>query len=253
MHSPCFGRSPAQIITGAILLFSLLPVPAFAAKSATIRLPDDFSAASTRLSFTGFGGKNRGHYSGAEFSGEYTRIESRLGIFDPLYVKHKGKSGFTIDDASGAPALTAECRAVEKTATYKIVTLDLKKLAYSCEFSGQDAIGPMRFVIGEPRREGFKAKFLARDLRTGEASILGHDFLINSVHEYTGSKITSQAPLGYLLESDGVVVGALDLLDWDPVVHLKDSTSESQRKATIIVALSLAVLRDPANSALEDF
>lgn len=253
MHPLRFRHGPAWVRAGTLLLLCLFPVLALALKSATIRLPNDFASASTRIEFTGFGGKNRGHYKGAEFRGEYTRIETRLGVFDPLYVKHKGKSGFTIENANGGPALIAECRAVEKVATYKIVTFDLKKLAYSCEFNGPDANSPMRFVIGEPKREGFKEKFLARDLRTGEASILGHDFLISSVHEYTGTKFTSQAPLGYLLESDGVVMGALDLLDWNPIVYLGDGLSESQRNATIIVALSLAVLRDPANSTLEDF
>lgn len=243
-------RAPAGATIALIMI--LVPVVTFGAKGATIRLPSEFAAGSTRVAFSGFGGFNRGSYTGAEFSGEFTRIESRLGVFDPIFVANKGKSGFTIENLDGVATLTADCRAIERTTTFKFVSLDLKKLAYSCNFSGEDAGGEMRFVIGEPKREGLRAKLLARDLRTGEASVFGHDFIINSVHEYEGTKLTSQAPLGYLLESNGVVFGAVDLLDWNPIVHLRDDMPETQRKATMIVALSLAVLRDPANSSLEE-
>jgi len=239
---------------GVLVVLALFVIPGLSvgAKSASIRLPDGFSDAATRIEFSGFGGFNRGRYSGSEFHGEFTRIESRIGVFDPLYVANRGRSGFTIEGDDGTVGVAADCRAIERTATVKFVTLDLKKLVYSCEFQGGDALGEMRFVIGEPKREGFRDRLLAQDRRTGEASILGSDFIVNSVHEYEGSRLGSQAPLGYLLESEGLVVGAVDMLDWNPIVYILEGLSESQRKATMIVALSLAVLRDPANSSLGD-
>jgi len=252
MWSLSVSQRPARTAAVAALALILIPALVVAAKSATIRLPDGFEAASTRVAFAGFGGYNRGHYSGAEFRGEFTRTESRLGIFDPLYVANKGRSGFTIENPDNATEITADCRVIERSVTIKLVTLDLKKLAYSCEFDGPAAAGEMRFVIGEPKRQGLKERLLARDRRTGEASIFGYDFIVSSVHEYEGSGLASQAPLGYLLESAGTIVGAVDLLDWNPIVHVRDDVSDAQRKATMIVALSLAVLRDPANSALED-
>ena len=252
MRSLFSSRSSSCVGAAAALALVLIPVSSFGAKGAAIRLPDGFAVASTRVAFSGFGGFNRGNFTGAEFRGEFTRIESRLGVFDPLYVANKGRSAFTIENIDGVSEITAECRAIERTATLKFVTLDLKKLAYSCEFGGAAAAGEMRFVVGEPKREGFREKLLARDRRTGEASMFGHEFVLNSVHEYEGSKLSSQMPLGYLLESDGVVVGAVDMLDWNPIVYVRDDLSDSQRRATMIVALSLAVLRDPANSAFED-
>ena len=252
MRSVSFNISRARC--GAVAALALVVVPGFSfgAKGAEIRLPDGFATVSTRVAFTGFDGFNHGHYSGAEFRGEFARIESRLGVFDPLYVANRGRSGFTVENANGVNEITAECRAIKRTAAIKSVTLDLKKFVYSCEFGGPAAAGEMSFVIGEPKREDFKEKLLARDRRAGEASILGHDFVVNSVHDYEGSKLSSQAPLGYLLESKGLIVGAVDMLDWNPIVHVREDLSNSQRKATMIVALSLAVLRDPANSALED-
>jgi hypothetical protein len=245
--------SPLRTLTAAALCLAFCPHSALGAKGATIRLPDDFAVAdSTSIEFSGFSGYSRGDYRGGEFRGEFTRIETRLGVFDPLYVANRGKSSFTIEDPSGSAALVANCRAGQKTATVRVVTIDLKKLTYSCDFSGPDASRETRFVLGEPKREGFKEKLLARERRRGEAFVLGHEFLIESVHEYQGSKLDSQSPLGYLLESDGVVVAAIDLLDWNPIVHLRGGLSDSVRRAAVTVALALAVLRDPANSALED-
>lgn len=252
MQSSRFPSPLARALAAGALFFVSFPNASLGAKGATIRLPDDFAANSTRIEFTGFGGFNRGSYSGAEFQGDFTRIESRLGIFDPLYVANKGKSSFTIEDIDGSARISAECRAVERTATVRFVSIDFDKLSYSCNFSGPDAAGETRFVLGEPKREGFREKLMARQRRNGEAQVLGQTFVFRSVHEYQGSKLDSQTPLGYLIESDGVVIAAVDMLDWNPIVHLHNNLDESRRRAATIVALALAVLRDPANSALED-
>lgn len=107
-------------------------------------------------------------------------------------------------------------------------------------------------ILGSPRREGFKEKLLAKERRVGEAQIAGTDFQLTSVHEYEGSKLSSQTALGYLIEVEGRPVAAVDLLDWSPAVRIRNDLDASQLNAAIIAALSLAVLRDPANSALED-
>lgn len=245
------GRT-ARVMAVIGLLFASLPEAALGAKGATIELPEELAAASTRIEFEGFSGYNRGRYTGAEFQGEFTRIESRLGVFDPLYVANRGKSSFTIESPDEAPLVSAECRANQRTATVRIVTLDLKKLVYQCDLGGTELVGEARFVLGEPKREGFKQKLLARDRRTGEALVHDQEIVFESVHDYAGTKLGSQTPLGYLLESDGVIVAAVDLLDWNPIVHVRDGLTESTRRAAVIVALALAVLRDPANSALED-
>jgi hypothetical protein len=176
----------------------------------------------------------------------------RQGRDDPLYVASKAKSSFTIETDDGSVVIASECRAVERTATVKFVSIDFDKLTYECSFSGPEASSDTRFVLGEPKREGFRQKLLAQERRTGEAFVLGREFVFESVHEYQGSKLKSQTPLGYLLTSDGVVVAAVDLLDWNPIVHLSDTLAATERRAATIVALALATLRDPANSTLGD-
>jgi hypothetical protein len=244
--------SPARARAAVVLSMLAASQTALGAKGATIRLPENLATGSARIEFEGFGGYNRGNYRGAEFRGAFTRIESRLGVFDPLYVANKAKSSFTIEDADGAALIASECRAVERTATVKVVSIDFDKLTYECSFSGPEASGDTRFVLGEPKREGFKQKLLAQDRRTGEASVLGREFVFESVHEYQGSRLKSQTPLGYLLTSNGVAVAAVDLLDWNPIVHLSDTLSDTERRAATVVALALATLRDPANSTLGD-
>ena len=245
-------RVAACLLAGIALVLAIPAQLALGAKGASIRLPDEFAARSVRIPFTGFSGYNRGNYRGGEIQGEFTRIESRLGVFDPLYVANRGKSSFTIEQPAGTVQVSADCQAIERTATVRFVTLDLEKLVYSCEIQGLDLGSDTRFVLGEPKREGFKEKLLARDRRIGEASVLGQEFVFESVHEYRDSKLNSQTPLGYLIHSDGELVAAVDLLDWSPIVHFKLESNEMERRATAIVALALAVLRDPANSALEE-
>ena len=236
----------------AALSLCLMPSASTAATDAAIRLPPDFAANSSTISLSGFNGLNKGDYEGGEFKGEFTRIESRLAVFDPLYVANRGQSRFTMQDAAGLTLIEASCEAVERTVGIKFVELDLTKLTYGCEFGGPEATGEMRFVLGEPKREGFRERLLARERRAGEASVLGRDFVFESVHEYEGSRLDAQAPLGYLVRSGETVVAAVDLLDWDPIVHLHSSLTNDERKAAMIVALALSVLRDPANSVLED-
>jgi len=219
-------------------------------RDATIRLPDVLASNATRYEFAGFGGFNKGNYDGAGVRGEFTRGESRLGVFDPLYVSNRGKSSFTLLDDSDAGVLSAQCELRRSTATLRVVTLDVKKMAYECSFDGAEA--GARMVLGEPKRSGFKEKLLAKDRRSGEANVFGQQFAIESIHEYAGSKLDSQSPLGYVITAEGQPVAAVDLLDWNPIVHLPDTVADAQRQAVIAVALTLAVLRDPSVSALED-
>jgi len=243
-------RWPAALGAALAVLTTYGSLSEALGRDATIRLPEALAAQSTRIEFAGFGGYNKGEYTGAEYHGEFTRSESRLGVFDPLYVANRGKSSFTLVDTAGTTLLSASCEMRRNTATVRVVTLDLDKLAYDCSLTGDQS--STRLVLGEPKREGFKERLLARERRRGEAIVFDHHFVIESVHEYAGSKLRSQTPLGYVIESDGAVAAAVDLLDWSPIVHLSDKLDASQQQAAIAVALALAVLRDPANSALED-
>ena len=227
-------------------------LPMFALSTAQMDLPGDFYSQATKLSVAGFGGKNKGAFRFAGYSGEFTRGESRLGIFDPLYVSSKGKSSFTLRRADGSDVISAECAMKKSTVTIGIVTFDPKKMAYQCDFRENGRLSGARFVLGHQKASDFKQTFQAYDRRAGEANIAGHYLTMQSVHNYKGTKLGSPSPVGYLIMFGDQTVAAVELTDVNPTFLLSPDLDESLKQSVLVTALSLAVLRDPANSALED-
>jgi len=226
------------------------------AATAHMGLPAEFEAQPERIEIKGFGGRNKGEWqvvtpSGDRYSGRFTRSESRLGVFDPLYVRNKGKSSFTFVVDTGEALVSAECSFRKVTVNVNIVTIDADKLAYQCDLRGPSVQGAW-IAVGQPKREGLKKKLLAQDLRRGEAQVFGVALAIESVHGYAGTRLTSQPPVGYLLRSGDHVVGAVELTDWNPAVYLAKDLAPQTVQSVFVAALAMAVLRDPANSALED-
>jgi len=239
-----------HLLTSAALV--MLAGTVAALETARMRLPIELAAGAERISAEGYGGANRGRYSIGEHRGDFVRIESRFAVFDPTYAANSGKSGFTLEGPGFDAIVRAECRFKERVVTFGVLTFDAKKLAYHCEIhdSEDNPIGTV--TIGEPKPEGMKARLLARDERRGTAAIGTVQIDIVSVHQYERSKLSSQAPVGYLLSTNSEVVGAIELTDSDPTFILRSEVAPEIRRATLIAALSLSVLRDPANSMLDD-
>lgn len=238
-------------IAACAVLITLSQV-AFAAPAAKIRLPDELRSGAHEHRFDGINGLNRGQFVGAGYRGPFTRSESRLGIFDPMLVMQKAGSTFTLEDASGTSLATVSCNATRDSVTLKAVSFDIDKMAYDCEFSAVDAELDGRLILAEPKPKGLKERLLARSRRLGEGSIAGIELSVESIHEYEESKLSSQVALGYAIRLDEDTVAAVDLLDWNPIVHVADRIDARTREIAIAVAVALALLRDPANSALDE-
>lgn len=244
-------------MSSPILLTALFGLTA-AVTVARMDLPEDFAADAVRVGFTGFGGRNNGSYaitdpSGDRWSGKFSRNESRLGVFDPLLVRQKGKGSFEFSDpGTGQHLLDAECAFRKLTVNVDVVTVDPKKAAYSCELTFSQKAETGRVVIGQPKREGLKKKFLAQDLRAGEAIVFGERLVLESVHGYAGSKFSSQPAIGYLLRSGDRTLAAVELTDTNPGIYFGAGLSETEHRAVLVAALAIAVYRDPADSALND-
>ena len=213
-------------------------------------LPDDLASRVQRLRFDGFGGRNEGHYTLGELTGEFTRIESRWAVADPLYAQNRGKSSFTLSGPGFASPVAAACEMRRASVTVGVVTFDPDKMTYHCDLANNSE-APL-LVLGQPKPDDFRARVLARAERRGEARVDGVTLEIQSVHRYDGSRLQSQVPVGYQLAIDGRAVAAVELTDVDPAVYLPVEESAGVRSAVIVTALALAVLRDPATSALED-
>jgi len=250
-HHPhgCFARYRGLAIAAGLLLFATV---VSAIETARMELPAEFADRAERITIEGFGGWNKGTYAFREYRGEFRRGESRLGIFDPLYVSSKGKSSFTLTGPGLAGEFAAACEMKKGAVTVGIVTFDPKKLSYRCEFRQDGRLADAQFVLGQPKYDSMKERLLAKDLRRGEAIVFDQHFLIESVHRYAGSPISSQAPVGYLLRNGERLVAAVELTDVNPAVYVVSDDDEAMRHATSVVVLALAVLRDPAHSALEE-
>lgn len=235
---------------GLLALFSGLAIAGLT--TARMDLPAEFGARAERIDIAGFGGHNKGKFQFGDFSGEFTRGESRLSIMDSAYVSNRGKSSFTLRDATSVEILSAACQMKKGAVTIDIVTFDPKKLSYQCDYTHGDNLLGARLVVGQPKAKGFKEKMLAKDLRRGESNIFEQHLVIESVHRYKDSKFQSQAPLGFLLQRGDQVVAAVELTDVNPTLYVDPDLPGEWRHSILATALSLAVLRDPANSALED-
>jgi hypothetical protein len=219
---------------------------------ARMRLPPELAADAERVEASGYGGANRGRYALGDLRGDFLRIESRFSVFDPLYTANRGKSSFTLERQGNGKSVAADCSFRERVVTVGVLTFDAEKLAYVCEISDDTGAALGNLTLGEPKPDGFKERVLARAVRRGLAEIGGVRIDIASVHHYEGSRISSQTPVGYVLVHDTHTVGALELTDSDPTFIFHRGASPEVRRATLIAALGLSVLRDPANSALGD-
>jgi len=229
---------------------ALAALPIAAQREARMALPDDLAARVERLTAQGFGGRNEGDYRLGDLAGEFTRIESRWAVADPLYAQNRGRSSFTLSGPGFDSPVAAACEMRRAAVTVGVITFDPDKMTYHCDLAG--GAGSPLLALGEPKPDNLRARVLARAERRGEATFDGVTLGIRSVHGYAGSRVQAPMPVGYLLELDGRAVGALELTDVDPVVYLPTVESTGVRSTVIVTALALAVLRDPANSALED-
>ncbi len=219
---------------------------------ARMRLPGDLADAGERVQAAGYGGKNRGRYTLGEVQGEFTRVGSRVAVFSPLYAENRGKSSFTLEGQGLADSAAAECRFDEHVVTIGPLTFDAAKLVYVCEIrdGNGDTLGHL--TLGEPKPANGKERALARAVRQGVAEIGDIRIDISSVHEYERSRLSSQAPVGYRLDHETRAVGALELTDSDPTFIFHANATPEVRRATLLAALGLATLRDPATSTLGD-
>jgi hypothetical protein len=236
----------------AVAVTMLAILPSAAQRAARMALPEGFAARVERMEASGFGGRNEGQYQLGELAGDFTRIESRWALFDPLYAENRGRSSVTLTGPGFDETVAATCEMRRGNVTLGVITFDPSKMTYECAFERAGVALDSSLVLGEPKRETLRERLIARSDRRGQAVHRGVALDIRSVHQYEGTRLSAPTPVGYLLEADGRSVGALELTDVDPTVFVPIAESAEVREAVLVTALALAVLRDPATSALDD-
>lgn len=247
----------ASSCSRVVSLFVSLVVLSLAASTgvgevARMALPGDLETRAQRLEISGFGGRNRGSYRLEDLQGEFTRIESRWAVLDPLYARNRAKSSFTLSGSDLASIVSAECEMTAATVTLRAVTFDPRKMTYQCSFARDGMPIDAQLVLGEVKPDSFRARLATRSERAGEAVIEGLRVGLASVHRYATSRLGSQVPVGYVLDIDGAQIAAIELTDSNPTLYLDLGLEGARRDVVLMAALALAVLRDPADSTLGD-
>ncbi len=230
-----------------IPLIALLAAGCAGLPAAEMRLPPALAEAPRQmLPIEGIGGGNRGRFYVGGWQGSFTRSEERLALFD-AFVTNRAGAGFAIEGPGISWTIEADCRMREREITFDIVSFTPQPMAYACDFTADGARVPARFELQEVRT-GF-ADALRRRQRMGEIALGGEVVQIRSVHRIEGSPFELASPIGYVFEQRGRAVGAVEL-NGQPRLILADPGNEGLARTLTVAALAVALLRDPANSAL---
>jgi len=245
-----FVRAARHLPT--LFLAAIVAGAAGAAETARMQLPQELAASAERHAISGIGGRNRGEYRLGSGGGSFVRIESRFAVLDPLFEANRGRSSFTLAGQEFSTTLAGECSFKENVVNVGVLTFDAKKLAYVCTISSGNGAFDGSLTLGEPKPRNMRERVLAQAIRVGSADVGSIRVGIESVHRFEGSRIVSDVPVGYTLSLDDRIVGAVELTDVNPTIILASGVEVAERHAVLAAALGVAVLRDPANSALGD-
>lgn len=214
---------------------------------ARMALPPALTTGVETFSVVGIGGGRSGAFQAGAYSGTFTRSASRLAFFDPLYERRDGRTNFTLRGPQIDGALDVSCRMRQRSVTIRIVSFDPHPMAYACDVSQNGRALPARFEI-QAQRRGLGGAML-REERRGEIMFGQGSFSIRSVHDLEGSPMQMATPIGYVVERDGIAIGAVEI-NGAPQILMRTDVSAEDRTALAVAAMALGLFWDPAESAL---
>jgi hypothetical protein len=204
--------------------------------------PAGLEARTVEVTVDGMSGGTRGSFQVAGNTGRYSRAASRLDLFDELLAFDKGGAEFTVRGADFPEPVTARCGFRQTTSTIRIVEFTPKKFSYECSYEGQPGL---RFVLQEAApASGVRT---LKTERHGEFMTSGRVYSVRSVHDAVGGIVPLGAPLGYVVDTAGTPIASVELNGLTPALRLPSSpATPGERRDVLLIALSLAVLWDPA-------
>lgn len=217
-----------------------------AIRPAEMRLPSALIADSDMMAIDGIGGGTHGRYIVGDYRGGFERSEKRLAIFD-AFVKNYGHSEFVIEGPAISTTIEARCKMRERVLDFGIAEFTPRPMAYRCDFTADGRSFPARFELQEIK-EGLGGA-LSKRQRFGEIALGGEVIRMHSIHSLQSSGLKMASPIGYVLESDGVPVGAIEL-NGKPRLFVSRHIDQGTKRTLTIAAIALAIFWDPANSDL---
>lgn len=213
-----------------------------------MRLPDKLIDDSELVIFDGIGGGTHGRFSVGAYGGGFERSEQRLAYFE-TFVKNYGHAEFVVEGPAISTTIEARCKMRERVLDFGVAEFTPERMAYRCKFTADGRAIPARFELQEIK-EGIGGA-LSKKQRHGEIALGGETIRMHSIHSLRGSTFKMASPIGYVLERDGVPLGAVEL-NGRPRLFLSRGIDQSTERTLTIAAIALAIFWDPSNSGLGD-
>jgi hypothetical protein len=210
-------------------------------QEARIAVPAHLAADLEMIEVTGMGGGTSGRFQVAGVPGRFSRGAERLGVMDPLLVRHRGGGTFQLPQSHLGPPMSGRCSYGEQQVNAGPIKVTPYRLVYWCDLSS-DGRPDGRLVLHD--RNAPLGSLSGRSEREGLFEHRGRQLVVRSIHRSQGRSLQLQTPLGYMFIADGREVGAVDLNGPDKTI-MAPRTGE-HREAVIAAGLALSIFWDPA-------
>lgn len=219
----------------------LLPMLAACAvmQPARMEQPPGLEARAVAATIEGLGGGTRGSFKVAGNQGSFTRSATRLDLLDELVTFDRGSVAFTLQGADFPSAVSAKCEVRQTTGTLRFVQFKPRKFGVDCRYQGLAA----HFLLVEADPASGVQTLQAE--RRGEWTGTAGTLTVRSVHTVAGGALPLPDPIGYRIDAGGVPVATVELNGLTPRLLLP--ADEAQRRDALLIALTLALLWDPAS------
>lgn len=211
-------------------------------REARIQTSPALAASAERIELTGMGIGQRGDFRLGSAAGYFTRSAERLGIFDPLVVKHRGGGTFRLSGLSDGSELAGRCSYRERVLNAGPVSVTADRLLFHCDFARDGRTIEAYLVIADPKSA--LGTLHGRGERSGMLLYEGREIAVRSIHRDVGGGLPTPAPLGYSFLVGGREIGAVDLNGLNKTLFVPRNGPE--REAVIAASIALSTFWDPA-------
>lgn len=227
----------------AILLAAAtgLTLSACSIREGRVAVPPHLLATTDQLELRGMGGWNRGDFNLDGAPGWFTRTADRLGIFDPLLVRHSGGGSFKLAASHLAPELAGRCYYSEREVNVGPISVTPDRLFYRCDFARNGRPILASLVLHDPKSP--LGTLHGRAERSGWIDYDGRRIEIRSTHHDQGGGLATPTALGYYFSLNGTRIGAIDLNGTNKTIFAP--RAQPDREAVIAASLAMSIFWDP--------
>lgn len=210
--------------------------------AARIAVAPELASSAERIELTGMGAGRGGDFRLGQATGTFTRSADRLGIFDPLLVKHRGGGSFRLRERPEGPELAGRCTYREAVVNAGPVSVTPGRLVFQCDFARDGRPIDASLVIADPKPT--LGTLHGRDERTGKLVYQGQEIAVRSIHRDAAGGLPIPTALGYSFSVGGREIGAVDLNGLNKSLFVPRDGAE--REAVIMGSVALSTFWDPA-------